>query len=143
MTASRWDRAGSLPVPVRGRPRPEMASLPPDDLPTLGQLFTFMRDAELRFETLRMRIEERTATSLGDQTLATDVWLRHPGWARMLTSDPMAAPRASTRSGSPTARRSARTSPRGRSARSAPSAPASEARPTIPTCPVARVCTRP
>ena len=43
MTASRWDRAGSLPVPVRGRPRPELASLPPDDLPTLGQIFTFMR----------------------------------------------------------------------------------------------------
>src|SRR6187399_368812 len=88
MTASRWDRAGSLPVPVRGRPRPELASLPPDDLPTLAQLFTFMRDAELRFETLRMRIEEQTATTLGDQTFATDVWLRHPGWARMLTADP-------------------------------------------------------
>jgi outer membrane lipoprotein-sorting protein len=87
MTATRWDRAGSLPVPVRGRPRPELASLPPADLPSVAQLFTFMRDAELRFETLRMRVEERTATTQGDQTFATDIWLRHPGWARMLTSD--------------------------------------------------------
>ena len=58
MTSIRlWDRAADLPVPVGRRPRPELVALPPDTLPTLDALFTFMRDAELRFDTLRMRIE--------------------------------------------------------------------------------------
>ena len=92
MTVTRWDRAGSLPEPVRGRPRPELASLPPDGLPTLDDLFTFMRDAELRFDTLRMRIEERTTTTAGESVVASDVLLRHPGWARVLTSVPSAGP---------------------------------------------------
>ena len=47
--------------------RAEVVALEPG-LPTVADLFTFMRDAELRFETLRMRIEDRTATSAGEQT---------------------------------------------------------------------------
>ena len=61
MTSTRlWDRAADLPMVVGRRPRPEIAALPADGLPSLAELFTFMRDAELRFDTLRMRIEERT-----------------------------------------------------------------------------------
>jgi hypothetical protein len=79
MTSTRlWDRAGGLTVPSADRRRPEIVALPPH-LPTLDELFTFMRDAELRFETLLMRIEERTFTTRGEQLVAIDVALRHPG----------------------------------------------------------------
>jgi outer membrane lipoprotein-sorting protein len=81
-----------LPVAADGRSRPEIATLPADGLPTLDELFTFMRDAELRFQTLRMRIEERTGTTEGDTAVASDVLLRHPGFARILTSDPGGGP---------------------------------------------------
>ena len=86
MSASRaWDRAGSLPVPVAGRRLPEVAALR-DELPTVDELFTFMRDAEQRFETLRMRIEEHSWTARGEEVLIHDVALRHPGEAKVLTS---------------------------------------------------------
>ncbi|MFL5756585.1 MAG: hypothetical protein ACJ77N_09830 [Chloroflexota bacterium] len=84
--ARTWDRAGNLPVAVNGRTRPEIAALDAD-LPTVGGLFTFMRDAELRFDTLRMRVEEHAWTARGEQVVATDVWLRHPGEVKVLTSD--------------------------------------------------------
>ena len=92
MTLTRWDRAGSLPVPLDGRPRPELATLPADELPDVATLFTFMRDAELRFQTLRMRIEERTGTTHGDLVTTFDVLLEHPGRAKVLTSEPGAGP---------------------------------------------------
>src|SRR5256885_1832801 len=82
MTSTRlWDRAGALTVPSADRRRPEIVALPAR-LPTLDELFTFMRDAELRFETLLMRIEERTFGTRGEQLVAIDVALRHPGDAR-------------------------------------------------------------
>ncbi len=66
MTTSRaWDRAAALPVPADGRRRAEIVALD-QGIPTVAELFTFMRDAELRFETLRMRIEERTQTARGE-----------------------------------------------------------------------------
>jgi hypothetical protein len=83
-----WDRAGSLPVPVAGRRLPELAALR-DELPGLDELFTFMRDAELRFATLRMRLEERTWTARGEEVLVHDISLRHPGEAKVLTSVPI------------------------------------------------------
>ena len=83
-----WDRAGSLPVPVDGRPaRAELAALR-EELPSVGELFTFMRDAELRFDTLRMRIEEQTWTADGPHLIVSDCWLRHPGHVKVLTSEP-------------------------------------------------------
>jgi hypothetical protein len=89
MSASRaWDRAGSLPVPVAGRRLPELAAMR-DELPSLDELFTFMRDAELRFATLRMRLEERSWTARGKEVLIHDVSLRHPGEAKVLTSVPV------------------------------------------------------
>ena len=86
MTAGRWDRAALVPV-RRGERRAEMAALPAG-LPTVDDLFTFMRDAERRFETLKLRIEERTYGARGEQLVAVDVALRHPGHARVVTSMP-------------------------------------------------------
>lgn len=63
MTSTRlWDRAAALPALADGRRLPEIVSLPAH-LPTVGELFDFMRDAELRFATLRMRIVERAQTT--------------------------------------------------------------------------------
>ena len=60
----------------------------PTALPTLEQLFTFARDAELRFETLRLQIEVRAIGARGDQRTLMDVMLRHPANVRVTTSDP-------------------------------------------------------
>lgn len=57
-------------------------------LPSVAALFTFMRDAELRFRTLRIRIEERTFTARGEQLIAIEAAVAHPGRARILTSEP-------------------------------------------------------
>jgi len=80
-----WDRAAALPAVVDGRRRPEVAALPAG-LPTVGALFEFMRDAELRFGTLRMRLEERTITSRGEDLTTLDVAIRHPGESKVTTS---------------------------------------------------------
>jgi outer membrane lipoprotein-sorting protein len=82
-----WDRAAALPVPAGDRPRAEIAALH-DELPSIDELFTFMRDAEHRFATLRMRIEERALTALGEETATIELTLRHPGEAKILTSLP-------------------------------------------------------
>ena len=88
MTSTRlWDRAALVPTAPDGRRRPEIVALAPG-IPSVDELFTFMRDAELRFETLRMRIEERTFTARGDQLVVMEVALRHPGHARVTTSEP-------------------------------------------------------
>jgi hypothetical protein len=88
MSATRaWDRAGSLPVPANGPARPELAALH-DEIPSVADLFTFMRDAELRFGTLRMRIEERSATARGEEVATVETTLAHPGRAKTLTSWP-------------------------------------------------------
>jgi hypothetical protein len=87
-TTRRWDRAADLPTVVGRRQRPELVALPADATPTVAELFTFMRDAELRFDTLRMRIEEHTYGVAGEQVLAIDVALRHPADARVTTSQP-------------------------------------------------------
>jgi hypothetical protein len=86
MATARWDRAALVPI-RRGERRAELAALPAT-LPTVDELFTFMRDAERRFETMRMRIEERTFGARGEQLAAVDVALRHPGHARVITSTP-------------------------------------------------------
>jgi outer membrane lipoprotein-sorting protein len=83
-----WDRASDLTVTVGQRPRPELVALPPDDLPSLADLFTFMRDAELRFDALRMRIEERSQTTRGEHLVVVEVALRHPRSARVTTTEP-------------------------------------------------------
>jgi hypothetical protein len=80
-----WDRAAALTVRPDGRRRPQVAALP-DLLPSVAELFDFMRDAELRFATLRLRIEERAHTTYGEELTTTDVALRHPGDAKVTTT---------------------------------------------------------
>jgi hypothetical protein len=88
MTSTRlWDRAAALTVPVDGRRMPEVAALPPG-LPGVAELFDFMRDAETRFATLRLRIVDRTWTARGEEATIVDVQLRHPGSAKVVTSLP-------------------------------------------------------
>jgi len=80
-----WDRAGSLAVSRGGNPAPELVALR-DEVPTVDELFTFMRDAELRFRTLRMRIEEHSFTARGEDVVTSEVMLEHPGRAKVLSS---------------------------------------------------------
>jgi outer membrane lipoprotein-sorting protein len=88
MTDTRlWDRAAALPAVVDGRREPERASLGTGS-PTVAELFDFMRDAELRFATLRMRIVERTWTARGESVVEMEVAVRHPGQARVMTTQP-------------------------------------------------------
>jgi outer membrane lipoprotein-sorting protein len=88
MTSTRsWDRAALVPTAHGGRRKAEFVALP-TGLPTVAELFTFMRDAESRFETLRMRIEERTFTARGEHLVLMEVAARHPGHARVTTSEP-------------------------------------------------------
>ncbi len=90
MTSTRlWDRAGDLPVPREGeRPRAQVPALSAAVLPTVEELFTFMRDAELRFGALRMRIEERVGGVDGERLTVVETTLRHPGDAKVVTSEP-------------------------------------------------------
>jgi hypothetical protein len=85
-TTRLWDRAALVPV-RRGERRAEVMALPPG-LPTVEELFTFARDAERRFQTLKMRIEERTYGARGEQLVVMDVAVRHPGHARVVTTEP-------------------------------------------------------
>jgi outer membrane lipoprotein-sorting protein len=87
MTDTRlWDRA-AVAVVAEGRRFPAVTSLQAG-LPTVEELFDFMRDAELRFATLRMRVVERAVTARGEEATQIDVMLRHPGLARVTTSRP-------------------------------------------------------
>jgi outer membrane lipoprotein-sorting protein len=83
-----WDGAADLPLVAGRRPRPEIVALPADGLPSVPKLFTFMRDAELRFGALRMRIEEHISGVAGDLVTIVDVALRHPREARVTTTQP-------------------------------------------------------
>jgi hypothetical protein len=87
MTSSSWDRAALVPARSGGRPRAELPALPADREPALDELFTFMRDAELRFDTLRLRIEERSGTTRGQHVVVSELLLRHPGDARVTTTE--------------------------------------------------------
>jgi outer membrane lipoprotein-sorting protein len=83
-----WDRAaGGQLIETEGQRFPEKTTLQPG-VPTVSELFDFMRDAELRFETLRMRIVEVARTAQGEQSVETEVAMRHPGHARVMTSQP-------------------------------------------------------
>jgi outer membrane lipoprotein-sorting protein len=85
MSTRLWDRAALVPA-SDGERRPEVVSLD-SEMPSLPELFTFMRDAELRWSTLRMKVEERTFGARGEQVVTMDVAVRHPGHARVVTSE--------------------------------------------------------
>ncbi len=91
MSIPTWDRAAAVPVPVDGLRTPAVAALP-TELPTVAELFEFMRDAEVRFGSLRMRIRETTWTARGEQVIEQELMLRHPGQARVMTSQPGRGP---------------------------------------------------
>ncbi len=82
-----WDRASRMLVPVDGLRRAELLVLAPG-LPDVATLFTFMRDAELRCLTLRMRVEETNVGIGGDRRTVHEVSLRHPGQAKVVSTDP-------------------------------------------------------
>jgi outer membrane lipoprotein-sorting protein len=86
-TPERWDRASALAVAGDGRRVAEIAQLGPG-VPDLATLFAFARDAELRFATLRLRLEERVRTAAGETLRFHEVLLRHPGQARVTTRRP-------------------------------------------------------
>lgn len=74
----------SLPVPVEPARATVAAAIALDgEEPPITELFAFMTDAELRFRSLRMRIEERTMTARGESLVIADVLVRHEGWARV------------------------------------------------------------
>jgi hypothetical protein len=73
-----------IPVPEPTAYRtPAIAALD-EDAPRLEELFRFMVDAELRVSSLRMRVVERTITALGEETVTSELALRHPGGARIV-----------------------------------------------------------
>jgi len=76
-----WASAAVRTPPSERRPR--ILALPAGGLPDVAMLFTFMRDAELRFRTLRMRIEERTWGATGEALLIHEVVIRHPDRVRV------------------------------------------------------------
>jgi hypothetical protein len=78
---ARWTSAAVRTPPSERRPR--IVALPAGGLPDVATLFTFMRDAELRFRTLRMRIEERTWGAAGEALLIHEVVIRHPDRVRV------------------------------------------------------------
>jgi hypothetical protein len=75
-------------VPVRsgsGAPAPATAVLG-SEAPTIEHLFTFARDAELRVQSLRMKIDEHSMNARGDDLLRHEILLRHPGMARVTST---------------------------------------------------------
>src|SRR5687767_8675255 len=88
MSSRPWDRAALVPARADGQRRRAEIAVLRAGLPRVSDLFTFMRDAELRFETLRMRIEERTIGARGKHLVVMELALRHPGEARVTTSEP-------------------------------------------------------
>jgi len=80
-----WDRAAVIVAMPDGRRRPRVIALTGAQ-PTVNELFEFMRDAELRFITLRMRIVERSRTARGEETATLEVALRHPGHSKVTTT---------------------------------------------------------
>jgi len=84
---ARWDRASVVPVAPDGRRVPEIVQLAPG-VPDLATLFAFARDAELRFATLRLRLEERAWIAGGETVRVHEVLVRHPGAARVTVVRP-------------------------------------------------------
>lgn len=65
-------------------PAPARVALP-DDVPSIEELFSFAREAELRVRTLRMTIEEQVVNARGSVRILYDIQLKHPGLARVTT----------------------------------------------------------
>lgn len=68
-------------------PRPSAITLP-ETAPEIDELFDFMREAERRFRSLRMRIIERAQTAAGPTETTIELWLVHPGRAKVIENRP-------------------------------------------------------
>lgn len=90
-TPARWDRASTAVTAAGGGRVAEVGQLAAGA--DLATLFTFMRDAELRFGSLRLRLEERVRVTTGEMLRVHEVLLRHPGRARVTTIRPDLSPR--------------------------------------------------
>lgn len=55
------------------------------DAPPAAELFAFMAEAERRFESLRMRIADRTQTARGERIETLEVTVQHPGRVRLVS----------------------------------------------------------
>jgi hypothetical protein len=85
------DSGRSLPAVVPAMlPAPERVALT-EALPGIEELFLFSREAELRVRGLRMVIEEQVTTARGEEQRRHELWLRHPGQARVTTRHDEAA----------------------------------------------------
>lgn len=69
-------------------PRPSAIALP-ETAPSIEELLAFMREAERRFRTLRMRIVERSVTAVGPAETTIELWLAHPGRAKVIENRPI------------------------------------------------------
>jgi outer membrane lipoprotein-sorting protein len=86
MTSIRlWDRAAASMAVRDGRRLPSVVALV-STRPSPQELFEFMRDAELRFVTLRMRLVERARTARGEDAATLEVAIRHPGHSKVTTT---------------------------------------------------------
>jgi hypothetical protein len=72
--------------PQRSQLRPPVLATLETDEPSLAELFNFMSEAELRLSSLRMRIVDRRMGVSGEETETSDVWLRHPGFAKVVSN---------------------------------------------------------
>ncbi|HVM30424.1 MAG TPA: hypothetical protein VM305_06605 [Candidatus Limnocylindrales bacterium] len=71
------------PPPNASLRAPQLATLQ-GPRPSMRELFSFMSEAELRFRTLRMRIVDRRFGAAGENSETSEVWLRHPGRAKVI-----------------------------------------------------------
>jgi len=74
------------PTPQLPSVRPAEQAVLPTTQPELNELFGFMAEAELRFDSLRMRIVDKRITSHGPETESHDIWLRHPRHAKVVST---------------------------------------------------------
>jgi len=86
-TSTRWVRASLAAIAPDGRRVPEIIQLGPE-VADPERLFAFARDAELRFATLRLRLEERAWNAGGESLRLHEVLVRHPGAARVTVLRP-------------------------------------------------------
>jgi hypothetical protein len=91
--SARWHHALVLSASADDRRLPVVTALP-EILPSPWELFEFMRDAELRFGTLRMRIVERAQTARGEETTRIDVMIQHTGHSKVTTTREGGGPKA-------------------------------------------------
>jgi hypothetical protein len=76
----------SAALPVLAQPLPVASRITlPEAMPGIEELFLFAREAELRFSALRLVIEEQILSARGQEQLSHELWLRHPGQARVTT----------------------------------------------------------